>query len=114
MLRSKLRHQDDTAVPCASGSDILGSLAQNLKQGEPLAAYRVDPDFLPHLASDMTQTLGAIDAHGLQTPIAKHAQHLGIFCTRSLSKNACQGLKVPCQFVLARSSLVSKYLDRLP
>lgn len=51
------------------------------QQEESLAAYRVDPDLLPHFASNMTKTLGAIDAHGLQTSIAKHAQHLGIFCT---------------------------------
>ena len=43
--------------------------------------YRVHPDLLAHLASDMTQTLGAVYTHCFQTAVSKHAQDLCIFCT---------------------------------
>jgi hypothetical protein len=38
----------------------------------------VDPNLLAHLATDMAQALGAINALGFQAPVAKHAQHLSV------------------------------------
>jgi len=37
---------------------------------------RVDPHLLPHLPADVAQALGAVDALGLQAPVAQHAQDL--------------------------------------
>ena len=41
----------------------------------------VDPDFLPELSSDVTQSFGAVEAHGLQATVAQHLCHLSILLT---------------------------------
>jgi hypothetical protein len=45
----------------------------------PSPTHLRHPHFLAHLATDVTQPFLVIDALGLQSAVAKHANHLGIF-----------------------------------
>ena len=36
----------------------------------------VDPDFLPQLSANVTQSFHAVEAHGLEATVAEHLRHL--------------------------------------
>ena len=45
------------------------------------STYRVHPHFLAHLTTDVTQPLHSVDALCRQASVAKHLEHLCVFCT---------------------------------
>ena len=44
----------------------------------------VDPDFLPELAADMGEALGAVEAEGFETAVSEHLEDLRVFCRREV------------------------------
>lgn len=71
------------------GAGLIGGVLQDdvallilvVAQGEEDDVALVDPDLLAQLASDVCQSLLAVEAHGLETAVAQHLDDLRVFLT---------------------------------
>mmetsp|Transcript_80035 Transcript_80035/g.179090 ORF Transcript_80035/g.179090 Transcript_80035/m.179090 type:complete len:209 (+) Transcript_80035:228-854(+) len=63
---------------CCVLNDDVALLVLEVAQGHEHDVALVDPDLLPHLATDVAQALGAIEARDLATAVAKHAHDLAV------------------------------------
>ena len=45
----------------------------------------VDPHFFAEFASDVRETLFAVETEGFETPVAEHFYYLGVFCGGRIS-----------------------------
>nr|GMC85084.1 disease resistance protein RPM1-like [Ipomoea batatas] len=73
-----------------------------------------DPDLLVHLAADVTETLGAVDAHGLTAAVAEHAENLSVLLAVLLEDELSLliiGFVLPSLPVLTSLTLVLRHAD---
>nr|GMC80618.1 disease resistance protein RPM1-like [Ipomoea batatas] len=73
-----------------------------------------DPDLLVHLAADVAETLGAVDAHGLTAAVAEHAEDLSVLLAVLLEDELSLliiGFVLPSLPVLTSLTLVLRHAD---
>lgn len=88
--------------------DDISLLVLVVSQREQDDVSLVDPDLLPQLASNVRQTLLAIEAQGLQTAVTQHLHDLRIFLTFFLEGEFTLLVVV---FVLATTSVLTTLYD---
>ncbi|GAY51393.1 hypothetical protein CUMW_133880 [Citrus unshiu] len=59
----------------------IGFIVLIISQTDKNNITRTNPNLFVHLTTDVAETLGAVDAHGLASTVPQHPKHLRVFLT---------------------------------
>nr|GLL25830.1 disease resistance protein RPM1-like [Ipomoea trifida] len=104
----------NTVTFCQLNDTLMLSLDPNVTEADEDDIAGGDPDLLVHLAADVAETLGAVDAHGLTAAVAEHAEDLSVLLAVLLEDKLSLliiGFVLPSLPVLTSLTLVLRHAD---